>query len=307
MDLTGKTSAALTLDGWWDIEKGYDYLYTEVSTDGGATWTAIDGTADDLPIGRDGGGRPALDGTTDGFRKLSYSLDGYAGRKIDLRFRYQTDQYVAQKGFVADLITFTADGSPLFSDNAETADPAWTAAGFSRFGGSYTTEHAQYYVAENRQYVSYDKGLKLAYNFTRQDWVERYPYQNGLLIWKWDTSQEDNNTSQHPGVGLLLPVDAHPKALKWSDGALAGNPQQTHDSTFTLGRTDAFTLHQGDEVTLKVTSKKGVSVFNDRTHTYYDEENPTGGVKITNTNTRIQIVKEAKDGSTVTIRVGPAK
>jgi immune inhibitor A len=306
VDLTGRTSAALTLDGWWDIEKEFDFLYTEVSTDGGASWTAVDGTADGQPISRDGDGKPALDGTTDGFKKLSYPLDAYAGRKIDLRFRYQTDQFVAQKGFVADRITVTADGTPLFSDDAETADPAWTAAGFSRFGGSYTTEHEQYYIAENRQYVSYDQALKLAINFTGPNWVERYPYQNGLLIWKWDTSQQDNNTSQHPGVGLLLPVDAHPKPLKWSDGKPAGNDTQTHDSTFTLGRTDAFTLHWGKKVTLKVTSKKGVPVFDDRTHTYYDKSNPTGGVKITDTNTRIRIVKEAKDGSTVTVRVEPA-
>ncbi|MEU3937379.1 hypothetical protein AB0E85_35915, partial [Streptomyces sp. NPDC029044] len=25
-----------TLDGWYDIEANYDFLYTEVSTDGGA-------------------------------------------------------------------------------------------------------------------------------------------------------------------------------------------------------------------------------------------------------------------------------
>lgn len=35
-DLTGKSSASLELQGWWDIEKGYDFLYAEVSTDGGA-------------------------------------------------------------------------------------------------------------------------------------------------------------------------------------------------------------------------------------------------------------------------------
>ncbi len=37
VDLTGKSKASLTLKGWWDIEENYDYLYTEVSTDGGAT------------------------------------------------------------------------------------------------------------------------------------------------------------------------------------------------------------------------------------------------------------------------------
>ncbi|MDX2935564.1 immune inhibitor A domain-containing protein [Streptomyces ipomoeae] len=310
MDLTGKSSAALTLDGWWDIEKDYDFLYTEVSTDNGTTWTALDGTANGNPISRDSAGKPALDGTTETHQKLSYPLDAYAGQKIELRFRYQTDQYVAQKGFTADRITVTADGAALVSDDAETADPAWTARGFSRLGSSYVTEYEQYYIAENRQYVSYDRVLKVGpYNHgsaERPDWVERYPYQNGLLIWKWDTSQRDNNTSQHPGVGLLLPVDAHPTALKWSDGTLMSNTIQTFDSPFSLYRTDGITLHK-DDVPMEIPSKRGNPVFDDHAHTYYDETNPTGGVRITDTNTRIRILSESFDGSTVRVRVSQAK
>jgi immune inhibitor A len=49
-----------------------------------------------------------------------------------------------------------------------------------------------------------------------------------------------------------------------------------------------------------------VSVFNDHKSTYYDASNPTGGVKITDTNTKINIVTEAKDGSTMSLQVGPA-
>ncbi|MFF7127783.1 immune inhibitor A domain-containing protein [Streptomyces sp. NPDC008240] len=311
VDLTGKTSAALTLDGWYDIENGYDYLYTEVSTDGGANWTALDGTVDGQAIPRDGSGKPTLTGTVDGYKKLSYSLDAYAGKKIDVRFRYQTDGGVAQKGFAADEIAVTADGTALFSDNAETADAGWTAAGFSRIGASFTKDYKQYYLAENRQYVSYDKTLKVGpYNFgftSRPDWVEHYPYQNGLLIWKWDTSQADNNTnaSEHPGTGLILPVDAHWKALKYSDGTLLRNRIQAFDSPFSLDATDAFTLHKADKAT-KIKSQKGVSVFNDHTSTYYDGSNPTGGVKITDTNTKIKITKQAKNGSTIELEVGPA-
>ncbi|GGP58282.1 protease [Streptomyces calvus] len=310
VDLTGKSKAELTFDGWYDIEADYDYLYTEVSTDGGANWTAIDGTVDGQPIPRDGSDKPALHGTVDGHKKLAYSLDAYAGQKIDLRFRYQTDGGVAQKGFTADAITVTADGTPLFSDNAESADGAWTATGFSRVGASFTKDYAQYYIAENRQYVSYDKTLKTGpYNFgfanSRPDWVEHYAYQNGLLIWKWDTSQADNNTSQHPGVGLLLPVDSHPDALKWSDGTLMRNRVQSYDAPFSLYPTDGITLHKADVATW-IPSSKGVSVFNDRTNDYYDESNKTAGVKITDTNTKIKILKEAKNGSTIELEVGPA-
>ncbi|MFJ4336469.1 MULTISPECIES: immune inhibitor A domain-containing protein [unclassified Streptomyces] len=309
VDLTGKSSASLTLDGWYDIEADYDFLYTEVSTDGGANWTAIDGTFDGQPIQRDGSDKPALSATVDAYGKLVYPLDAYAGKKIDLRFRYQTDGGLAMKGFTADEIAVTADGETLFSDNAETEDAAWTANGFTRKGASFTKEYAQYYIAENRQYVSYDKTLKTGpYNFgfsERPNWVEHYAYQNGLLIWKWDTSQADNNTSQHPGTGLVLPIDSHPTALKWKDGTLMRNRFQAYDSPFSLYRTDGMTLHKAD-VAKYVPGSKGVSVFNDRKNDYYDPANPTGGVKITDTNTKIKILKEAKNGSTIELEVGPA-
>ncbi|MGW0763958.1 immune inhibitor A domain-containing protein [Streptomyces sp. NPDC002676] len=310
VDLTGKSSATLGLDGWYDIEKDYDYLYTEVSTDGGANWTALDGTVDGQAIPRDGSGKPVLTGSVDGYKKLSYSLDAYAGKKIDIRFRYQSDGGVALKGFAADEITLTADGSTVFSDNAESADAAWTASGFSRIGASFTKDYKQYYIAENRQYASYDKTLKVGpYNYgfstTRPNWVEHYSYQPGLLIWKWDTSQADDNTKDHPGTGLILPVDSHAKALKWADGTLLRNRMQAFDSPFSLEETDAITLHKADVATT-IPARKGVSVFNDHTHTYWDSTNPTGGVKITDTNTKVKIIKQGQNGSTIELEVGPA-
>ncbi|MEV7790948.1 immune inhibitor A domain-containing protein [Streptomyces sp. NPDC087512] len=309
VDLTGKSAASLSLDAWYEIEADYDFLYAEVSTDGGANWTALDGTFDGRPIARDGSDKPALSGTVDAYGKLVYPLDAYTGKKFDLRFRYQTDGGLAMKGFTADRITVTADGTALFSDNAESADAAWAAKGFTRQGASFTKNYAQYYIAENRQYVSYDKTLKTGpYNFgfaSRPDWVEHYPYQNGLLIWKWDTSQADNNTSQHPGAGLVLPIDSHPTALRWSDGALMRNRMQSYDSTFSTFRTDGITLHKADVPTV-ISSSKGVSVFNDHTSDYYDESNPTGAVRVTDTNTKIKITKEARDGSTIELEVGRA-
>ncbi|MFJ4426911.1 immune inhibitor A domain-containing protein [Streptomyces bobili] len=310
VDLTGKSTAALSLDGWWDIEADYDYLYTEVSTDG-SNWTPIDGKlADGSAVPRDGSGKPALTGTVEAYQKLTYSLDAYAGQKIDVRFRYATDGGVAQKGFAADQITVTADGAALFSDNAESADAAWTANGFTRIGAAITDDYAQYYIAENRQYVSYDKVLKVGpYNYgfstTRPDWVEHYPYQNGLLIWKWDTSQADDNTSQHPGEGLILPIDAHPTPLKWSDGSLMRNRIQAFDSTFSWYPTDAITLHKADVAT-KIKARPGVPVFDDSLSSYYDASNPLAGVKITDTDTSIKIVSEPLSGSTVTVKVGPS-
>ncbi|MDH6221186.1 immune inhibitor A domain-containing protein [Streptomyces pseudovenezuelae] len=310
VDLTGKASAALTLDGWWDIEQDYDYLYTEVSTDGGASYTPIDGTlADGTAIPRDGSDKPALTGTVDAYQKLTFPLDAYAGKQITLRFRYATDGGVAQKGFAADEIKVTADGATVFSDNAEAADASWTSNGFTRIGASITDDYAQYYIAENRQYVSYDKVLKTGpYNFgsaLRPAWVEHYAYQNGLLIWKWDTSQADDNTSAHPGEGLILPIDSHPKPLKWSDGTLMRNRVQAYDSPFSWYPTDSFTLHKADVAT-RIKSQFGVPLFDDGRSTYYDASNPLAGVKVTDTNTSIRIIDEPFSGSTIKVKVGPS-
>ncbi|MER7827772.1 immune inhibitor A domain-containing protein [Streptomyces sp. NPDC096097] len=310
VDLTGKKSAALSLKGWWDIEADYDYLYTEVSTDGGATWTALAGTADGTALPADASGSPSLTGVSGAWKSLNFPLDAYAGKKVDLRFRYQTDGGAGGKGFAADAISLTADGSALFTDGAENGDNGWTGKGFSRIGADFSKEYAQRYIAENRRYVSSDATLKVGpYNFgfgnTKPDWVEHYPYQDGLLIWQWDTSQKDNNTSVHPGQGLILPIDANAKPMKWADGTLLRNKIQPYDATFSAYSTDAFTLHKnGEELFLK--PKPANLVFDDHKGKYYYDENPTGSVKVTDTNTKIKILKETYDGEVMTIEVGPS-
>jgi immune inhibitor A len=310
LDLTGATTASLSLKGWWDIEENYDYLYTEVSADGGASWTALDGTADGKSIPRDGGDEPALTGTTGAYQDLAFSLDAYAGRSVQLRFRYLTDGGVAQQGFTADAITVTANGAPVLSDGAETDDNGWTANGFSRIGASFTNDYPEFYIAENRQYVSYDTTLRTGpYNFgfgaAKPDWVEHYPYQNGLLVWLWDTSQPDNNVGQHPGTGQILPVDAHAKPLIWTGGSIMRNRIQAYDSPFSWYRTDGFTLHRGGVAT-EVPAAFGAPVFDDHRGTYWYASNPTGGVQVPDTDTRISILTEATDGSTMTLLVGPS-
>ncbi|MFF1559267.1 immune inhibitor A domain-containing protein [Streptomyces sp. NPDC058279] len=310
VDLTGKSSAALSLKGWWDIEQDYDFLYTEASTDGGATWTALAGTADGTALPADSSGAPSLTGTSGAWKQLNFPLDAYAGKKVDLRFRYQTDGGAGGKGFTADAINITADGSTLFTDGAENGDNGWTGKGFSRVGAGFTKEYPQYYLAENRRYVSYDSTLKVGpYNFgwtdTKPNWVEHYPYQDGLLIWLWDTSQKDNNTSQHPGSGLILPIDANAKPMKWADGTLLRNKIQPYDATFSAYSTDAFTLHKNGEA-LFLKPKPANLVFDDHKGKYFYDENPTGSVKTTDTNTKIKIVKEPYDGLQMTVEVGPA-
>jgi immune inhibitor A len=311
VDLTGKSSAALSLKGYYDIEKDFDYLYTEVSTDGGTTFKPLDGTVNGTAIPRDAGGRPALTGTIDKYADLVYPLDAYAGQKIKLRFRYSTDAGVAQKGFMADDIAITADGAAVFSDGAENGTGDWAVDGFSVKGASYTSDYPQYYIAENRQYVSYDKTLKTGpYHFgylnTQPTRVDHFPYQNGLLIWLWDTSQADNNVSEHPGQGRILPVDAHATPLKWADGTYMRSRIQSFDSTFTFEPTDEITLHNNG-VAVKIKSRPGVPVFDDHRGTYYHAETPYSGVKVPDTGTRIALLGQTWNGSVLTVAVLPSE
>ncbi|MEU8886890.1 immune inhibitor A domain-containing protein [Streptomyces sp. NPDC048442] len=312
VDLTGKSKASLELTGWWDIEADYDYLYTQVSTDGGASWKPIDGTADGEPITRDGGDKPAITGVSKTHKKLVFPLDAYAGKKIGIRFRYKTDGGAGGKGFTADNLTVQADGAALFTDNAEGDDNGWTVRGFSRVGGSINGDFEQYYIAENRQYVSYDKTLRYGpYNFgfqktDRPDWVEHYAYRPGLMIWQWDTSQRNNNVSEHPGEGMLLPIDAHSKPLKWQNtGKLISNKIQPYDAAFSWYPNPGFTLHK-EGVATKIPAQLGVPYFDDHKNTYWSKDNPTGSVKTTDTNTRISIVGQPLNGQTMSILVSKA-
>jgi hypothetical protein len=96
----------------YGAEAGFDYGYVQVSTDGGATYTAIPGDKTiDAPLG------PGLNGTTTGFEPHSYDLSAYAGQTILLAIRYVSDGGVNEGGLLVDDITVGAttvsDGSSL--------------------------------------------------------------------------------------------------------------------------------------------------------------------------------------------------
>ncbi len=310
LDLTGRTTAALTAKGWYELERDFDYAYAEVSTDGGSEWTALAGTFDGAPIPRNPSGSPSLTGTSGGaWGTLAYPLDAYAGRQVKVRFRVATDGSTHLKGLTLDELSATADGTVLFADGAENGDGGWHARGFTRTTGTFTQQNGQYYLVENRQYVSYDSTLRTGpYVFgsvRRPRRVEHFPYQNGLLIWFWDASQSDNNVWDHPGSGLVLPVDAHPAPLRWKDGRLMNTRVQSYDSTFGSEATDSLTLPRAD-VPVTVPSLPGVAEFNDRTGVYWDAANPYNSVKVPATGTSIQLLWNSADRLESLIMVRPA-
>ncbi|GAA2022969.1 immune inhibitor A domain-containing protein [Pseudokineococcus marinus] len=170
----------------------------------------------------------------------------------------------------------------------------------------------RFYLAENRQYVGYDRTLATGpYNFgwplSSPDRVEHFPYQNGLSVTYWNTAFTNNQTLRHPGEGLALPVDARPAALRWSDGTVARNRIQTFDATFGTEATDPISLHRetaAGMTTLDVPSRPAVSVFDDSDPmAYYDPAAPQNSVKVAGTGTQIRVVQANRNGfMTVQVR-----
>ncbi len=279
----GAGPITLSFMGRWHIENCWDYAYIQVSTDGGTTFTSLANSAESAEDTNGQNFGHGITGTSgsvlacDHFATpvwvpVTADLSAYANSTIQLRFRYWTDGAVVGEGFGVDDLAITGLGT----DGAET-DPGWIYRGFSRTTGTTTTLFNNYYLAEYRQYRGYDKALELGpYNFTDPtgNWVEHFPYQDGLLIWYWDTSQDDNNVGDHPGEGLILPIDAHPDMLHWSDGSVGRPRIQSYDSTFGLWPTDAITLHNDlDGLTLTAPSLPAAPVFDDM-NSYYVSSDP---------------------------------
>ncbi|WP_260193301.1 immune inhibitor A [Actinophytocola gossypii] len=305
VDLTGASTASLDLRTRYQIEQDFDYLYVQASTDGGDTWTSLDGTVDGAAFPRDGDGQPALTGTSeDQWVDLSVPLDQFAGSEIQLRFRYITDGALVQNGFFADELVVSADGQPIFTDGAEDGANGWTLNGFRPTKAVETELFDNFYIASNRTYESYGQYMETGpYNFgfpDRPDWVEHFPYETGLHVWYWDTSQSDNNTSQHPGEGLALPVDAHPAPIHNLEGEMWRERIAGYDAPFSLSKAESFTLHVNGKPSY-IRGQAAVPKFDD-TRKYWYAEQPFSGVKLPATGTTIKVQKQ--QGTSMKIRIG---
>ncbi|MGY0021906.1 serine hydrolase [Streptomyces sp. YJ-C3] len=142
--MAGATSATLTLPDlrlsspdarltcalWWDTEPHSDFLFLEVSTDGGSSWKPLPFTtdrADDHPSG-------AVDGYAGrAWHRLSADLGGFGSASTRVRWRYTTDQLYVGRGVYVDGVRVT-DGHRIVFDEARPADSSridavgWTEA-----------------------------------------------------------------------------------------------------------------------------------------------------------------------------------
>ncbi len=295
--------ASLTFSTSYNIEdcdaNACDYAYVEVNDDGG--WKAIPG---DITTATEGNG---IAGVSDGWVSAHFDLASYAGKTVELRFRYATnggtegEDTSAPAGLFLDDIAVTAGEETIFRDGAEDGDNGWTPIRFRRVGSSSSASYRHFYLASHRTYASYDRHLRTGpYHLgwpSRPRKAEFFPYQNGLLVSYWDTQFVDNNTSVHPGRGLVLPVDAHPALVDNPDGDPWRGRIQTYDAPFSLERTDSLVLHHNGRPS-NVRGSPAEPLFDD-TRSYWNAELPNVGVKTANAGVTLRVVQQSATSMTV--------
>jgi immune inhibitor A len=293
--LTGNTP--ISFRAIWDIETDWDYAYLDASV--GGTWQHVltSASTSTSPNGQNFGN--GITGASAGWTTVTGTLP--AGTSA-IRFRYWTDGAVTRPGFAVDSIAF---GS--VSDNA-TNPSAWTFAGFKQLtNGQFTESYFRYYLAESRNILLGDRSLCGAYNFLFGNWLEKQCYANGLLISYRNSEYPDNNTSEHPGYGQILPIDSHPATMIRPDGKSAWRARwQVWDATFGLD-SHSVTLSQlvtpSKLVSKKYTSAPVSSFVDSSENAYYNTALPYTSVKTAGTGVRIDIVGASSDRTNYRVHV----
>ena len=98
VDLPAGLKAALEYEVWFEIEEDWDYVYVEMSVDGGQNWRIIETpkTSPENPFGNGFG--PGYTGRSGGWLQESVDLSPFAGEDLWVRFQYVTDDAVNASG-----------------------------------------------------------------------------------------------------------------------------------------------------------------------------------------------------------------
>jgi hypothetical protein len=99
----------LAFDTKWRTERGWDFGFVEVSTDGGRTYRSLrnrhtTSAADPEATGAVAANVPGFTGNSRGWRTVRFHLRRYAGRRVLIAFRYVTDPLVNRPGWWVDRV-----------------------------------------------------------------------------------------------------------------------------------------------------------------------------------------------------------
>lgn len=126
-NLKSTDKATLRFWAWYDLEEDYDYVYVEVSSDGGSTWEILRGihSTEDNPIGNNFG--YGYTGKSRGWIEEEIDLTPWTGREILLRFELITDDAVNRPGFFLDDVAIPEIG---YYEDFEKGYGLWVPNGF---------------------------------------------------------------------------------------------------------------------------------------------------------------------------------
>ena len=207
-------------------------------------------------------------------------------------------------------------------------DNGWTLSGFKATNGVEASNTPHYYIAEFRQYRTYDKGLQTGpYTFGR---ALTRPTGSTTTRIRMDCSsrtgtrgEANNNTSLHRGEGRALPIDAHPEPLlrdraRTRVRRLSNRPGRARFSPTTRPSGSSrptrsrlpFSGHVSRGTSYQFfashPSLPGVPDFNDL-NSYWSAAKPDAGVIVPQTGTTIRVVSTSAQDSFMQVHVDPVK
>lgn len=303
IDLVGKSSATLKFKTMYDIEEDYDYASIQVREVGTAAWTSIKGktTTDTNPNGQNPG--YGLTGNSNGWIDEEFSLDAFAGKKIEFKFHYFTDANTEGTGFFADNITVVADNQTIFTDDGE-KEAKFNLNGFVKFDGNVESNH--YYLVEWRNHQGSDAGLANAFR-------GRMSYDPGMLVWYIDEFYNDNWTGAtenggHPGYAHtgIVDADKEPIVFKFKDGSPdeeVSSSLNMHDAAFSLRKSSTFFFDSAYYNAIREDKSTFMHPYFDDSRSYNHPMAPSIARNLSDFGLKIYVTGESKDRSVGKIHI----
>ncbi|TVU78029.1 M6 family metalloprotease domain-containing protein [Pseudoalteromonas distincta] len=215
-----------------------------------------------------------------GYLTHKFDLSAYAGQIIDLKIEYITDANTHYYGFVVDDMRIEQSDTLIWHNNAQ--DQINTEFnGFAKVG-SYTYASPSHYYLQLRSYTGVDSSLQAE------------QYSPGLLLWYSDESQADNNTTEHPGSGFALVVDADQRSInKGSTQTSAASAIQIRDAAFSLYQQRAGL---GDD------DLSAITEFTDKTDYSFSAQQPSG-VMLPQVGFGFNIINQSSDSEDIEVQL----
>jgi hypothetical protein len=199
-DLTDVDTATLTFDHYLDIEEQWDFGVVQVSTDGGHTWKSLENEHTRSDLVEEGYPKikenlPGFTGHQKEWRKETFNLSEYAGKKVHIAFRYLTDWGYNDSGWFIDNIEIPEIG---YSHDGSSTDAF---VSMKELLGQYV-EYTVTFI--NEKQVGNKKGVKTNYkvitvdpfNVTEEDALQvRQLFKEGknYMITSYAAPPDDKN------------------------------------------------------------------------------------------------------------------